>query len=109
MKKPGKLALWTALACFGVFALGGALLGPFIFLAPQSHSVDAMWIAYEWIKDTFGVREHSLGIMMLVAALGYGFIGFDLWLLCWGVYRFFHWGFTWKAPAKHEGGTKKQG
>jgi hypothetical protein len=57
-----------------------------------------MWIAYKLIMDTFGVHEPTLGIMMLVGALGYGFIGFDLWLVCWGIYRIFRWGFTWKPP-----------
>jgi hypothetical protein len=101
MKRPGNLALWTASISFGVFALAGALVGPIMLIAVQGTGsagvVWPLWMAFRVMTDS-GIREPGFGILMLAGALIYGFIGFGLWLVCWSIFRFFHWGFTWKSP-----------
>lgn len=102
MRKPGTLALWTAAGFFGLFALAGAIVGPILLIASQRDNYGSlvwpMWWSFQALSNAFNIHEPGMGLLMLAGALGYGFIGFDLWLICWLVYRFYRWGFTWKPP-----------
>jgi hypothetical protein len=95
-------ALWVALGFYGVFAAFGAVIGFFdVFLRQRQQSPWFLDVTLSLMREGLGIKHAGLGLTVLAGALGYGFIGFDLWLLIWIIYRCFKWGFLWKPGDPH--------
>ena len=95
------VALWIGLASFLLFCLFGAFIGPVLLFTATEEGFRGIlvWpirLSLSLICDLTGTKSPDTGLFALSGALAYGFIGFDLWLLGWLVYRAYRWGFSWR-------------